>query len=83
MPNMEYFAPWFRSEGVIRSMPYERWQELSPHGRRISRYVMLGAGEQLIGEGFIHPKRAEREAFRAKQLAELGTAEMQEYKERS
>ena len=83
MPNMEYFAPWFRSEGVIRSMPYERWQALSAHGRRIARHVMLGAGEQLIGEGFIHPRRAEREAFRAKQLEALGKAKMQEYKARS
>ena len=83
MPNMEYFAPWFRSEGVIRSMPYERWQALSPHGRRIARHVMLGASEQLIGEGFIHPRRAEREAFRAKQLEELGAEQAQEYQERS
>ena len=83
MPNMEYFAPWFRSEGVIRSMPYERWQALSAHGRRIARHVMLGAGEQLIGEGFIHPRRAEREDFRAKQLEALGKAKMQEYKARS
>jgi hypothetical protein len=83
MPNIEYFAPWFRSEGVIRSMPFKRWQELSPHGRRISRHVMLGAGERLIGEGFIHPKRAEREAFRAQQLEELGTEQAQEYLERA
>ena len=64
-------------------MPYERWQALSPHGRRIARHVMLGAVEQLIGEGFIHPRRAEREAFRAKQLEALGKAKMQEYKARS
>jgi hypothetical protein len=64
-------------------MPFKRWQELSPHGRRISRHVMLGAGERLIGEGFIHPKRAEREAFRAQQLEELGTEQAQEYLERA
>ena len=25
-PNIEYFAPWFRSEALMRSMPYEQWQ---------------------------------------------------------
>ena len=25
-PNIEYFALWFRSEAVIRSMPYEQWK---------------------------------------------------------
>ena len=35
MPNVEYFAPWFRSEAVVRSMSFERWQTLSPHAQRI------------------------------------------------
>jgi hypothetical protein len=52
-PNVEYFAPWFRSEAVIRSMPYEQWKRLSPHGQRISRYVMCGEGETVIGAGYI------------------------------
>ena len=82
MPNLEYFAPWFRSEYIIRSLPYDRWKTLSPHGQRISRYVTLGPGEPLIGEGFIHPRRADREAFKLRQLTELGPEAAEEYRRR-
>ena len=81
-PNMEYFAPWFRSEAVIRSMPYEQWKTLSPHGQRISRYVMCGPGETVIGAGYIHPKAKMREAFRAEQLRRLGPEAADEYHRR-
>ena len=73
-PNMEYFAPWFRSEALLRSMPYEQWTRLSPHGQRIARYVMCGPGEPVIGAGYMHPKAAMREAFKAEQLRQLGAA---------
>jgi hypothetical protein len=79
MPNIEYFAPWFRSEAVVRSMPYEQWKSLSPHGQRISRYVMCGKDEVVIGAGYIHPKSKMREAFKAGQLAELGAEAAAEY----
>ena len=78
-PNVEYFAPWFRSEAVIRSMPYEKWKLLSPHGQRISRYVMCGNGETVIGAGYIHPKAKMREAFKAEQLSRLGDEAAEEY----
>ncbi len=78
-PNIEYFAPWFRSEAVIRSMPYEQWKRLSPHGQRISRYVMCGKGEVVIGAGYIHPKSKMREAFKAEQLEQLGADAAEEY----
>ena len=78
-PNIEYFAPWFRSEAVIRSMPYEQWKKLSPHGQRISRYVMCGKGEKVIGAGFIHPRAKTREAFKEEQLRELGPEAAEEY----
>ena len=81
-PNVEYFAPWFRSEAVIRSMPYEKWKMLSPHGQRISRYVMCGKGEAVIGAGYIHPKAKMREAFRAEQLSRLGEDAAEEYRRR-
>ena len=79
MPNIEYFAPWFRSEAVVRSMPYEQWKSLSPHGQRISRYVMCGKDEVVIGAGYIHPKSKMREAFKAKQLSDLGSDAAAEY----
>ena len=60
-------------------MPYEQWKKLSPHGQRISRYVVCGKGETVIGAGYIHPRAKMREAFRAEQLAELGAEAAEEY----
>ena len=48
LPNVEYFAPWFRSEYIVPSMPYERWEGLSEHGQRISRFVVVPKGEAVI-----------------------------------
>ncbi len=72
LPNIEYYAPWFRSEGINRCMPYERWKELSPHGRRICRYVVCAEGEVVVGAGFTHPRKKARRAFVDSQLDELG-----------
>ena len=69
MPNVEYFAPWFRSEAITRSMPFERWQALSAHAQRVSRYVVCGPGEEVIGAGFTHPRAKERERYLADRLA--------------
>ncbi|MGI9607768.1 MAG: phytanoyl-CoA dioxygenase family protein [Acidimicrobiales bacterium] len=71
-PNLEFYAPWFRSEGIHRSMPYDLWSQLSDHGKRVSRYVVCGPNEVVVGAGFTHPRQAERDAFVAQQLAELG-----------
>ena len=79
MPNIEYFAPWFRSEGIMRCMPYERWQELSPHGQRISRYVMLNEGEQVVGAGYMHPRAKKREAYKDAQFSEMGSEAAEAY----
>ena len=70
-PNVEYYAPWFRSEGIHRCMPYEQWQRLSDHGKRICRYVACGPGEHVLGAGFVHPREAERDRFLGQQLDEL------------
>ena len=83
MPNVEYFAPWFRSEAVSRSMSYERWQTLTPHAQRMCRYVVCDKGERVVGEGFSHPRSAVREAFRAEQLALMGATAADEYLRRS
>ena len=50
----------------------DEWRLLSPHGQRISRFVVVDPGETVIGAGFVHPRRSAREAFKAQQLAELG-----------
>ena len=82
LPNIEYHAPWFRSEAVMRCMPYEQWQALSPHGQRVCRYVMVGPGESVVGAGYVHPRRALREAYRAEALDRMGQAAADEYERR-
>ncbi len=72
MPNVEYMAPWFRSEALVRSMSFDTWSTLSPHAQRLCRYIVCDPGEAVIGEGFTHPRRAERERYRAAQLDAMG-----------
>lgn len=83
MPNIEYMAPWFRSEALIRSMSYDRWRTLTPHAQRISRYIVCAPGEAVVGEGFTHPRRVERERYRQAQLDAMGPAAATEYERRS
>ncbi len=82
MPNVEYYAPWFRSEGIMRAMPYEQWERLSPHAQRICRYVVCDKGETVVGAGYMDPRRKKREAFKDKQYAEMGEKSAREYKAR-
>ena len=79
MPNVEYYAPWFRSEGIMRCMPFEQWENLTPHAQRISRFVVCDKGEQVIGAGYMNPRRQKREAFKQRQLDELGEKGAREY----
>ena len=82
MPNVEYMAPWFRSEALIRSMSFETWSGLSPHAQRLARYIVHDRGEDVIGEGVNHPRRAERERIRAEQLAQLDPVAATAYERR-
>lgn len=79
MPNVEYYAPWFNSEGIMRSMPYEQWEKLSPHAQRICRRVVCDKGETVVGAGFMDPRRKKREAFKQKQLDAMGEKAAREY----
>lgn len=83
MPNVEYMAPWFRSEALIRSMSYETWTTLSPHAQRICRYVVCDPGETVIGEGINHPQRAERERLWQEQFAALAPDVADAYRRRT
>lgn len=74
IPNVEYFAPWFRSEAMTHSMPYEQWRKLSTHGKRISRYISGAPGEAILGAGFVDPRQTERDRFVAEQLAAMDPA---------
>jgi hypothetical protein len=79
LPNIEYFAPWFRSEIIERTMPYEVWRELSPHSRRISRLVVAGPTERVIGAGFTHPRARVRAQHLQQALESLGPRRAAEY----
>jgi len=50
IPNIEYYAPWFREPMPI-SMPRKIYESLSPHGQWVSRYIAAGKGEK-VATGF-------------------------------
>lgn len=83
MPNVEYMAPWFRSEAIVRSMAYDTWESLSTHARRISRHIVCERGETVIGAGINHPRRAERERIRDEALAAMAPADAEAYRLRA
>ena len=71
IPNVEYFAPWFRSSYVTRSMPHQCFETLSPHGRHIARLVKAPKGEVVLGAGFVSGDPAARDRFTARQLEQV------------
>lgn len=72
LPNIEYYAPWFRSEAIHRCMPYDIWRTLSDHAKRACRYIVAAPGEVVLGAGFTHPRAAARKAFLSQQADEVG-----------
>jgi len=82
MPNIEYMAPWFRSEALIGSMSHATWQGLSPHAQRITRYIVVDQNNSVIGEGTNAPRRRDRDHVRASELAALGDAQAAAYQRR-
>jgi hypothetical protein len=83
MPNVEYFAPWFRSAALIRSMSYERWRTLSPHAQRISRYIVWEPGRSVVGDGVNLPRAADRERVREAELEAMGDTAATDYRQRT
>jgi hypothetical protein len=83
MPNVEYMAPWFRSEALIRSMSYDTWRTLTPHAQRLSRYIVCDRGEPVVGAGITHPRGAERERIRDAQLAAMEPDDAEAYRRRT
>lgn len=47
LPNAEFFAPWYRERFPI-SMPRSIYDELSEHGKWISRYIVADRDEELV-----------------------------------
>tara|TARA_R110002110_G_scaffold402726_1_gene620214 strand:+ start:404 stop:1429 length:1026 start_codon:yes stop_codon:yes gene_type:complete len=46
IPNVEYFAPWYR-EPMRHSMPRDLYQQLSKRGQYLARYIVADADEDL------------------------------------
>lgn len=82
MPNVEYMAPWFRSEALIRSMSFDMWSELTPHAQRISRFIVCDRDEEVVGAGINHPRRAERERISDAQLNAMDPFDREIYRRR-
>ena len=47
IPNIEYYAPWFR-EPVRPCISWEDRRKLSEHGQRLTRYVVAHSSEELV-----------------------------------
>ncbi len=50
MPNVEYYAPWFR-EPMNPAIPKSLYQKLSDHGKRVARYIVEDV-EQPLTTGY-------------------------------
>jgi len=83
MPNVEFMAPWFRSEALIRSMDHDMWRTLSPHAQRLSRYIVAGRGDAIPGAGVNHPRRAERDRIRSAAIDAMGVEQAADWQRRS
>ena len=65
LPNAEYAAPWVEDEVQFeQTMPYEIWEGLSDHGKRIARRVVAPEGTWPAGAGEMHPLASLREAIK-------------------
>ena len=46
MPNLEYFAPWYRERNKV-CLPFRVWETLSDHGRDICRHIVADSSVDL------------------------------------
>ncbi|MDH4280841.1 MAG: hypothetical protein OEW83_22470, partial [Acidimicrobiia bacterium] len=58
------------------------WTTLTPHAKRLTRYIVGHPGEPVAGEGFHHPRRAVRDERVATDLARLGEPAASDYLQR-
>lgn len=64
LPNIEYVAPWFPTQGLKQTMPDAVWQALSPRAQRLTRFVKADPGVWPAGAGILHPLANERRKAR-------------------
>ena len=61
LPNVEYGAPWTRGPRA-KTMPYDIWETLTPHAKRVAECVRADPGKWPSGAGVMHPLVAGRRA---------------------
>ncbi len=66
MPNVEYAGPWIDGSTLLKSMPHEIWETLSPHARHICRDIKTAPGVWPAGAGVMHPIAAKRQEAKAR-----------------
>ena len=60
MPNIEYSPSWRRQSDYQKTMPYEIWESLSPHARKLCRFIRQDKGVWPAGAGAMHPLANQR-----------------------
>lgn len=64
LPNLEFSPPWHNENHFMKSMPYEIWETLTPHGQKICRHIKQEPGVWPFGAGVMHPlAQARKEAL--------------------
>ena len=65
LPSVEFAAGWRGGRGFQKTMPFEVWASLTPHGRRICRFVKQAPGVWPHGAGDTQPLASKRrESYR-------------------
>ena len=55
LPDVEYGAPWWSSEQIAKTMPFEMWMTLTEHAKHICRFVKAEPNVWPAGAGVMHP----------------------------
>jgi hypothetical protein len=60
MPNLEFVPPWIDEKHLMKTMPHEIWETLTPFGKKISRCIKQEPGVWPQGAGVMHPLAKKR-----------------------
>jgi len=61
LPNLEYSPGWIDEQTLKKSMPYEIWETLTPHGQKICRAITEEPGVWPKGAGVMHALASKRD----------------------
>ena len=65
LPNLEFVPPWHDEKHFMKSMPYEIWETLTPHGKHICCCITEEPGVWPKGAGVMHPLTKARQEAKA------------------